>query len=238
MPQPTPARQESGPDPIDRLAPTRRPRRHAVMRQGWRELLFLHWALPPMSIRPLIPDELELDLFEGMAYVGLVAFTMTGVRPVGLPAIPGLSNFHETNVRTYVHLGGRDPGVWFFSLDAANSVAVRLARGLFHLPYHKSQMFLEREHCDASAATTPRIYAGVRRWPGPIPASYLIRGQASRARPASPTRHTRSLPGRALSPLHTEPRHPLPGASPSLALPSPACRGALLRRELAGRRGH
>ena len=61
---------------------------------------------------------------------------MTGVRPVGVPPVPGLSSFHETNVRTYVRLGDRDPGVWFFSLDAANRIAVKLARSLFHLPYH------------------------------------------------------------------------------------------------------
>ena len=71
-----------------------------------------------------MPPQLELDLFEGTAYVGLVPFTMTGVRPVGLPPVRGISSFHETNVRTYVHREGRDPGVWFFSLDAANRIAV------------------------------------------------------------------------------------------------------------------
>ncbi len=125
------------------------------MRQNWRELLFLHWAFASELIRPLIPPALELDLFEGMAYVGLVSFTMTGVRPTGLPAIAGLSSFHETNVRTYVHIYGRDPGVWFFSLDAANTIAVRLARGLFHLPYHRARMFLEREHTGPSDQPSP-----------------------------------------------------------------------------------
>ena len=159
----------------------------AVMRQNWRELLFLHWAFAPELIRPLIPRELELDLFEGKAYVGLVPFTMTGVRPTGLPAIAGLSSFHETNVRTYVHIDGRDPGVWFFSLDAANTIAVRLARGLFHLPYHRARMFLERERPGPSDQPSPILYAGVRCWPAPLPASYLIRGQVSGpVRPAVP----------------------------------------------------
>ncbi|MBV8128477.1 MAG: DUF2071 domain-containing protein [Planctomycetaceae bacterium] len=158
-----------------------------MMRQNWRELLFLHWAFAPELIRPLIPRELELDLFEGKAYVGLVPFTMTGVRPTGLPAIAGLSSFHETNVRTYVHVDGRDPGVWFFSLDAANTIAVRLARGLFHLPYHRARMFLERERPGPSDQPSPILYAGVRRWPAPLPASYLIRGQVSGpVRPAVP----------------------------------------------------
>jgi len=132
------------PEPaIDRIGPTRRPvGRRAVMYQKWRSLLFLHWAFPPEQIRPLLPPGLELDTFDGLAYVGLVPFTMRAVRPRGLPAVPWLSNFHETNVRTYVHVGGRDPGVWFFSLDAANPLAVALARAWFRLPYHYARMDL------------------------------------------------------------------------------------------------
>jgi uncharacterized protein YqjF (DUF2071 family) len=151
------------------------------MRQSWRELLFLHWAIDPQQIRPLIRRELELDLFDGNAYVGLVLFTMTGVRPAGIPAVPGLSSFHETNLRTYVHVGGRDPGVWFFSLDAASSLAVRLARRSWHLPYHRAQMFLDRERHVVSGQGTSILYAGVRCWPAPLPASYLIRGQSTGA---------------------------------------------------------
>jgi uncharacterized protein YqjF (DUF2071 family) len=159
------------------------------MRQQWRDLLFLHWAVPPESMRPLVPRTLELDLFEGSAYVGLVAFTMRGVRPVLLPSVPWLSNFHETNVRTYVHLGGRDPGVWFFSLDAANPIAVSLARRFFYLPYHHARMFLEHEMGQDAEGTAAIVYAGTRRWPAPLPASYLIRGEVSgqveSARPGS-----------------------------------------------------
>jgi uncharacterized protein YqjF (DUF2071 family) len=167
--------------PIDRLSASRRPREWALMRQKWRDLLFLHWAVHPQAIRPLVPPQLDLDLFEGRAYIGLVPFTMTGVRPVGLPPVWGLSSFHETNLRTYVRLGNRDPGVWFFNLEAANSVAVRVARALFHLPYHRARMFLEREregHQDAARSGTI-VYAGVRLWPGPLPASYTIRATPS-----------------------------------------------------------
>ena len=81
------------------------------MRQRWADLLFLHWSVPPESLRPLLPSGLVLDTFEGRAYVGLVPFTMTGVRPVWFPAVPGLSNFHETNVRTYVLGPDGEPGV-------------------------------------------------------------------------------------------------------------------------------
>jgi uncharacterized protein YqjF (DUF2071 family) len=139
------------------------------MRQDWHDLLFLHWVVRPELLRPLIPDALDLDLFEGRAYVGLVPFTMTGVRPVGLPAVPGLSSFHETNVRTYVHRAGRDPGVWFFSLDAANAIAVAIARAVFHLPYYHARMRLTREPGGAIA------YASERPRPGPTPATCSVR---------------------------------------------------------------
>jgi uncharacterized protein YqjF (DUF2071 family) len=149
------------------------------MRQNWRELLFLHWAIRPEELRSLVPPQLDLDLFEGRAYVGLVPFTMTGVRPVGLPPVPGCSSFHETNVRTYVHRAGRDPGVWFFSLDAAHRLAVLAARRWFHLPYFHARMFLERETPCQPAEPHVYLYTGVRREPSPRPASYLIRAQAT-----------------------------------------------------------
>ena len=152
---------------IDRLAPSQRPRQWAVMRQKSRDLLFIHWPIRPESLRPLIPAPLDLDLFEGTAYVGLVPFTMTGVRPIGLPAVWGLSNFHETNVRTYVRLGDRDPGVWFFNLEAANSIAVSLARHLFHLPYHYARMFLEHESDRSGGDPSSILYCGTGAGPGP-----------------------------------------------------------------------
>jgi uncharacterized protein len=158
-----------------------------VMRQNWRDLLFIHWPIDPDILRPLIPAPLEVDLFEGTAYIGLIPFTMTGVRPIGIPAVPGLSSFHETNVRTYVHVDGRDPGVWFFNLEAANSIAVRLARRLFHLPYHYARMFLEHEASDHDDEPQSILYAGTRRWPGPLPASYFVRAApVGRVQPAIP----------------------------------------------------
>jgi uncharacterized protein YqjF (DUF2071 family) len=128
---------------IDRITPTLRPDATTRMRQTWSHLLFLHWALPVAALRPLVPDGLEIDTSDGRAYVGLIPFTLSGVRPWWLPPIPGLSSFHEVNVRTYVHRDGRDPGVWFFSLDASNPVAVALARSLWHLPYRHARMSLE-----------------------------------------------------------------------------------------------
>lgn len=139
------------------------------MRQRWADLLFLHWTVPPESLQRLLPPGLTLDTYAGEAYVGLVPFTMTGVRPAWLPSVPWLSAFHEVNVRTYVHFEGRDPGVWFFSLDAANPVAVRLARALWKLPYHFARMTLRRDESGEVA------YASERLWPGPTPAACALR---------------------------------------------------------------
>ena len=139
------------------------------MHQRWVDLLFLHWEVPIHALAPLLPPGLILDTFEGRAFVGLVPFTMTGVRPVWSPAIPGLSRFHETNVRTYVIGPNHEPGVWFFSLDAANAVAVRAARALWRLPYHLARMDL-RHGDDGSIA-----YASERLWPGPLPAVCSVR---------------------------------------------------------------
>jgi uncharacterized protein len=127
---------------IDRIAPTRRPDGSAAGYQRWRHLAFLHWRVPVAALRPLVPAALAIDTFDNEAFVGIVPFTMQGVRPRWAPAIPGISNFHETNVRTYVHRDGADPGVWFFSLDAANRLAVAIARTFWHLPYHHARMTL------------------------------------------------------------------------------------------------
>ncbi len=155
---------------IDRLAPGRRPDERPVMYQRWRHLLFLHWVLPVEALAPLLPEGLTLDTFEGRAYVGLVPFTMQGVRPRGLPAVGFLSDFHETNVRTYVRSRDGVPGVWFFSLEAANAIAVRLARAWFKLPYHYARMTLEAGEGGASYA-----YRSERRWPPPAPAACQVR---------------------------------------------------------------
>jgi len=101
--------------------------------------LFAHWPLAPSVLRPLIPEVLELDLREGGAWIAVTPFLITGLRPRGLPAIPGASNFLELNVRTYVRYRER-PGVFFFSLDAASLPAVLGARAGYHLPYYHAKM--------------------------------------------------------------------------------------------------
>jgi uncharacterized protein YqjF (DUF2071 family) len=133
----------------------REPNAKPVMYQRWRSLLFLHFRCDPSEIQRLLPPGLEVDTFDGSAWVGLVPFRMEGVRPVGIPPIKWLSAFPETNVRTYVHRNGV-PGVWFFSLEAANSAACAIARRFFGLPYHFARMSVEVDH-DRIA------YCGARR---------------------------------------------------------------------------
>ncbi|WP_395146002.1 YqjF family protein [Armatimonas sp.] len=113
-----------------------------VMRQEWHELLFLHWEISSEQVQARLPEGLTVDTFEGKTYLGLVPFTMRNVRPVWSPPVPWLSHFHETNVRAYVRDKSGRAGVYFFSLEAANPIAVELARGLFKLPYHWAKMEL------------------------------------------------------------------------------------------------
>ena len=114
------------------------------MRQRWADLLFLHWAWDAAEIQKTLPTGLTVDVFQGKAWVGLVPFFMEAVRPTGLPAVPGISNFLELNVRTYVHDAQGRPGVWFYSLDANQWLAVKLARSFFHLPYEHATMSAAR----------------------------------------------------------------------------------------------
>src|SRR5439155_6472729 len=119
--------------------PTRRPTGWPAGFQRWRSLLFLHWPMPLEVLRPLVPSRLVSDTYDGVAYVGLVLFLVQGARPVLVPEALSLE-FLETNVRTYVHLHGRDPGVYFFSLDAASRLAVAAARLGLGLPYRLARM--------------------------------------------------------------------------------------------------
>lgn len=105
----------------------------------WEQLLFMHWPLPSNELQPLLPPGVRVDTFGGRAWVGVVPFTMSRVRLRWTPSVPGVSHFPELNVRTYVTVRGV-PGVWFFSLEAANPLAVRVARVGFHLPYFTARM--------------------------------------------------------------------------------------------------
>jgi uncharacterized protein YqjF (DUF2071 family) len=110
------------------------------MRQSWHHVSFIHWSCDPDAVRKLLPRELDLDLFDGECWIGLVPFLITDLTTPRGPALPWLSHFAETNVRTYVLDALGRPGVWFFSLDAARLLAVLGARLTFGLPYYWAGM--------------------------------------------------------------------------------------------------
>jgi uncharacterized protein YqjF (DUF2071 family) len=126
---------------IDRVSPSRRPPGGLAGYQSWSDLLFVHWRLPAHEIASLLPPRLTLDTWHGEAWVGLVPFRMSGVRPRWWP---WGASFLEANVRTYVHLDGRDPGVCFFSLEANHRLAVKVARAGWHLNYRRARMTFEQ----------------------------------------------------------------------------------------------
>jgi uncharacterized protein len=139
-----------------------------VMTQTWRDLLFAHWPVDPKRLRAIVPPAFPLDLFDGVAWVGVVPFRMTNVAPRGVPSLPGISEFPELNVRTYVSVEDK-PGVYFFSLDAGNLLAVRAARALLNLPYYKAAMSVTSldgvfEYQSRRAGNDAAQFAG-RYWP-------------------------------------------------------------------------
>lgn len=109
-------------------------------RQRWNQLLFAHWIVDPVAVQATLPPGLYVDTYAGAAYLGIVPFAMERVRPAWLPPLPGLSWFLELNVRTYVHDESGRPGVWFYSLDCNQALAVAIARRFFHLPYRHARM--------------------------------------------------------------------------------------------------
>jgi uncharacterized protein YqjF (DUF2071 family) len=134
------------------------PNRPWIMHMRWLDLLFIHWPLAPEILRALIPAALTLDTYDGRAWLGVVPFRMTNVRPRWIPPVPGLSAFAEINVRTYVTCDGK-PGVWFFSLDAVNHLAVWGARWSFHLPYYFADMTVQERDGRIHYHTTRRPVA-------------------------------------------------------------------------------
>ena len=104
-----------------------------VMAQTWDDLAFLHWRVPPEVLRPRVPAGLELDTFDGSAWLGITPFRLERLRVRGTFPFPVLSSFLEINVRTYA-TAERKPGIWFFSLDTESPMAVQAARRLYRLP--------------------------------------------------------------------------------------------------------
>lgn len=172
-------------DPDDVLATTWHrdrppPARSWIQRQSWLDFLFLHWEVDPAVLRPHVPAELELDLRDGRAYVGIIPFRMAGTTLRGLPDVPGFSEFYELNVRTYVKHGGVR-GVHFLSLDADNRLAVRAARAWYQLPYHDAEQACAIEGGSPVDRTTASFrYTSVRTHPGSPPARFAASWRVGR----------------------------------------------------------
>ena len=152
-----------------------------VMVQRWHDLLFAHWRCAAADLRPIIPAALDIDTFDGTAWIGVIPFYMRGVRFRGVPPIPTFHAFQEINVRTYVTLDGR-PGVWFFSLDAESWLAVIGARLGIRLPYFRASMQMTRRD-DAVEYTTERW--SIAGPPASFVATYRGVGPTSHATPGS-----------------------------------------------------
>src|SRR5262245_14605094 len=149
----------TSPTESGRLAVRERPAgRRPVMYQRWEDLLFLHWTYDPAAIQRTLPRGLVVDTFEGRSYVGIVPFFMCDVRPRFCPRVPYVSDFLELNIRTYVYDERGVPGIWFYSLDANQWLAVRAARQFFCLPYFDSKM-----RADKNPTTAEVRYLSHRR---------------------------------------------------------------------------
>lgn len=147
------------------------PERSWSLHMVWRELAFLHWAVDPDVLAEHLPPGLRIDTFDGRAWLGVVPFRMSGVRPRFCPSVPWLSAFPEINLRAYV-TDGEKPGVWFFSLDVTRAFAVAIARAGFHLPYFHAEMSTERRGDDVRYASRRRAsegsFAGTYGPSGPV----------------------------------------------------------------------
>ncbi|WP_327589867.1 DUF2071 domain-containing protein [Nonomuraea sp. NBC_00507] len=123
-------------------------------------MTFIHWRYPPARVQAMLPAGLTVETFDRAAWVGLTPFLMQGVRVPGIPALPWLSRFPETNLRTYVRDARGRSGIWFLSLDAGLLPAALAGRSGYWLPYFWSDMSV-----DAKDGRT--VYRCRRRWPGP-----------------------------------------------------------------------
>lgn len=137
--------------------------------QTWVDLAFLHWRVEPEQLAKLIPPPLELETFDDTAWLGITPFVLRDFRVRGVPPVPWLSTFPELNVRTYVTRDGK-PGIWFFSLDAASTLAVEGAKRLYRLPYRRAQMSARRigDRIHYESARSGAAFSGAYRGVGPL----------------------------------------------------------------------
>jgi uncharacterized protein len=149
------------------------PSRGWVMGQTWDDLMFAHWRVPLEAVRAHVPHELEVELHDGSAWIGVTPFRVTGLRARGMLPLPGISSFLELNVRTYVRAADEKPGIWFFSLDASSRPAVEVARRAYRLPYFHARISAERrgqwiDYACARQEERGRVFSGRYRPEGNV----------------------------------------------------------------------
>ena len=152
-----------------------------LMAQSWNDLLFAHWPVPAERLQSVVPAEVQVDTFDGSAWIGITPFEVSGLRLRGAPPAPGISRFPELNVRTYTRVAGK-PGIWFMSLDADSSFAVVAARRTYRLPYFRARMSTDRSEGGIHYRSKRSSPDGE---PAELRAMYRPTGPVFQARPGS-----------------------------------------------------
>jgi hypothetical protein len=114
-----------------------------IMKQKWNHVLFLHWPISPVHLRPLVPGALQIDTYDGKAWLGMIIFEMGGIYPRRFPGLSLTLPFSEINVRTYVTYKG-EPGIYFLSIDVNNWASLQIAKRWYHLPYHPAKVSIRK----------------------------------------------------------------------------------------------
>jgi uncharacterized protein YqjF (DUF2071 family) len=141
-----PVRQASSLSQVDHR-PWPPPEEAWLQAQTWNDVVFVHSRADAGALRRLLPPELELELYDGSAWLGVVPLRVSSMRLRGLPPLPGISSFGQLNVRTYVTDGER-PGVWFFSLRIANRLVVEAVKRFYRLPAVRARVAVSRGHAE------------------------------------------------------------------------------------------
>lgn len=161
-----------------------------LLSQSWNDLFMLHYAVEPATLRRLVPDGLTLELYDGAAWLTVMAFAASHVRPSGVPPLPRLSFFPQINLRTYVTAQDK-PGVYYLSVDCGNLSAVWFARMFFRLEYWHASIQVTGATVRAPRDGDGLLHYRARRLHGPsssqgparLDVDYAPLGEARQARP-------------------------------------------------------
>jgi uncharacterized protein len=148
--------------------------------QTWEHYFWANWRVDAEAMRAEVPADLEIEEFDGSAWLGLTFFRVRALRPRGGLPLPGISSFLQLNMRTYVKGPDGLPGVWFFTIDASSRLAALGVRRIYHVPAFHARMTLD-SYDGWAEAECARIGE-----PGRVfAARYRAAGEAFRAEPGS-----------------------------------------------------